>query len=411
MDEQIILDEINAVNSLEESSDPPTIDQFREYSDYSFRDVKKCFDNWTHAVKEAGLEPRRRSTTKKELLEEIERLSEEHRDGKPPREKDVKKHSKFSIRPFYTKFDTWNKSLEESNIDSFNDSGVVKEEELVQEIEDVFAEHGVLHGKEFIEKSQYSMGCYQRRWDTFGDAVREAGFTPKRERKTTEEDIVRDIRGVYNQKDKIPTLEEYLKNGNYSSDTVYRLLGGYNQALEKTGLSINFKSYNREELKSMINNFYSENNHAPTVSDMKEEYNVSEIVFRRVFGTFSEAVNECGYTPYHLLSGEEHFNWDGGHKGYYGPSWDSQRQRALERDNYSCQICDDTKEELGRKPSVHHITSTGYWNIEEEHETMNSLNNLITLCQKHHKILEGKFEARNYEEFKNLSKEYIEDEY
>jgi len=411
MDEKIILDEINAVNSLEGSSDPPTIDEFREYSEYSFNDVKKCFDNWTHAVKEAGLEPRRRFITKEELLEEIERLSEEHRDGKPPREKDVKKYSEFSMRPFYTKFDTWNKALEESSINSVNDSGVVQEKELIKEIEDVFEEYGVLNGEKFIEKSQYSMGCYQRRWGTFGDAVREAGFTPKRERKTTEEDIIRDVRSVYNKIDKNPTLQEYLENGNYSSDTIHRILGGYNQALQNSGLSTNLKSYNREELKSMINEFYSQESRAPTASEVKKKYDVSNIVFRRVFGTFSEAVKECGYTPYYLLSGQKHFNWDGGHKGYYGPSWLSQRKKAWERDDYSCQICGDGKEQLGRRPSVHHITSTGYWNIQEEHETMNSLNNLISLCQKHHKILEGKFEGKNYEEFQKLSKGYIENEY
>ena len=64
----------------------------------------------------------------------------------------------------------------------------------------------------------------------------------------------------------------------------------------------------------------------------------------------------------------------------YGVDWERQRQRALERDEYICQFdgCNVTD-----KLHVHHIKP---FRISED----NSLENLITLCPKHHKIVEQK---------------------
>ncbi|MGV9142231.1 MAG: HNH endonuclease [Promethearchaeota archaeon] len=45
--------------------------------------------------------------------------------------------------------------------------------------------------------------------------------------------------------------------------------------------------------------------------------------------------------------GPKHPNWKGG-KGatYYGPNWQEQRKKILERDNYTCQKCGKTNDEV-----------------------------------------------------------------
>jgi len=64
---------------------------------------------------------------------------------------------------------------------------------------------------------------------------------------------------------------------------------------------------------------------------------------------------------------------------YYGADWTKQRQLALERDGFMCQYegCNETK-----NLHVHHIVPH---RISED----NSLDNLITLCPKHHRIIES----------------------
>jgi len=65
----------------------------------------------------------------------------------------------------------------------------------------------------------------------------------------------------------------------------------------------------------------------------------------------------------------------------YGPSWESQRQAARERDNFTCQSCGMTKEEhleqYKVRPHVHHISP---WHQFDDHEERNRLQNLIVLC-------------------------------
>ena len=65
-------------------------------------------------------------------------------------------------------------------------------------------------------------------------------------------------------------------------------------------------------------------------------------------------------------------SWKGGPIPY-GPLWSIQRDRARNRDNYTCQRCGITEEEMGGGLSVHHIVS-----FRECSD--NTLENLICLC-------------------------------
>lgn len=92
-----------------------------------------------------------------------------------------------------------------------------------------------------------------------------------------------------------------------------------------------------------------------------------------------------------VMRGEENPRWKGGYEPYYGPNWYTQRERALARDEFSCRICGKTEEEIGRSPDVHHIQRFGDFaeGSSPIYEQANRLSNLVTLCPKHHRKLEG----------------------
>jgi 5-methylcytosine-specific restriction endonuclease McrA len=76
-------------------------------------------------------------------------------------------------------------------------------------------------------------------------------------------------------------------------------------------------------------------------------------------------------------SGENHYNWQNG-KSFesYGLEFnDNLRRQIRSRDNYTCQKCGATQEELGRKLDVHHI---------DYDKTNNNSENLICLCNVCH---------------------------
>lgn len=79
--------------------------------------------------------------------------------------------------------------------------------------------------------------------------------------------------------------------------------------------------------------------------------------------------------------------WQGGKVYYYGGSWDRQRNKARERDNYTCQRCGVTEIEIGRELDVHHKIKFRLFGVDR-HEEANNLSNLICLCNPCHTIVE-----------------------
>lgn len=74
---------------------------------------------------------------------------------------------------------------------------------------------------------------------------------------------------------------------------------------------------------------------------------------------------------------------------WYRGSWCSQRQKALERDDYQCTVCgisdEEHKRQFGRSLDVHHIVPIrlfAIWDVpvDDAHD----LTNLQTVCRTHH---------------------------
>jgi len=88
------------------------------------------------------------------------------------------------------------------------------------------------------------------------------------------------------------------------------------------------------------------------------------------------------------IVGPKHPNWMENPKQElnYGFNWAIMRRKALERDGYKCVICKEGKEKLGQNPDVHHIKPIREFDNPKD---ANFLDNLVSLCRKHHKMLEG----------------------
>jgi len=91
-------------------------------------------------------------------------------------------------------------------------------------------------------------------------------------------------------------------------------------------------------------------------------------------------------------SGENSQTWKGGWEGYYGPSWQPQRRRTLERDGRKCRVCglldSEHHDQHGQGLHVHHIRPFREFG-KDRHEEANALENLITLCRSCHRRWEG----------------------
>lgn len=89
-----------------------------------------------------------------------------------------------------------------------------------------------------------------------------------------------------------------------------------------------------------------------------------------------------------IFAGDGNPVWRGGRVDNYGPNWEEQRERALERDGHTCQECGMHADDMDRSPDVHHKKRLGWFKEEydapEWYEKGNRLENLITLCVSCH---------------------------
>jgi 5-methylcytosine-specific restriction endonuclease McrA len=90
------------------------------------------------------------------------------------------------------------------------------------------------------------------------------------------------------------------------------------------------------------------------------------------------------------LRGEDHPAWKGGWEEYYGPHWEEQRQKCLERDEYECRACGMSQaehhEQFGTGLNVHHVIPHREF---ESTEAANDVGNLVAACSSCHSRYEG----------------------
>jgi 5-methylcytosine-specific restriction endonuclease McrA len=85
--------------------------------------------------------------------------------------------------------------------------------------------------------------------------------------------------------------------------------------------------------------------------------------------------------------GEGHPRWEPDYPTRYGEGWYRVKRQALERDNYECQDCGKTREEIGRNPDVHHMKPVRSFDEESD---AHYLENVISVCVQCHKDRERK---------------------
>lgn len=83
---------------------------------------------------------------------------------------------------------------------------------------------------------------------------------------------------------------------------------------------------------------------------------------------------------------EGHPNWKGGDI-YYGGPWWSVRKEALLRDQYRCQQCFSSENQINRCPDVHHIVPV---RVFDNPDDAHVVGNLICLCPQCHRAVEEK---------------------
>lgn len=224
--------------------------------------------------------------------------------------------------------------------------------------------------------------CTRECWRSSKEGVYEENI--QREQ-VSRSDLAEDLTSVHDELGRTPTKDDMREHGKHSPATARRKFGTWNSFLEECGLLPDW--YDTETLGKL---YVDEHKSIEKVAD---ELGCSQwAVWNQLHQSNIEVRSR---TDREVPSGPDHPHWKGGRCDYYGPNWDTQREKALERDDRHCQRCGISSEEHIRSNNVgldvHHIiprrefTSDGIL----DYESANDLDNLVTLCRSCHRKWEG----------------------
>lgn len=91
---------------------------------------------------------------------------------------------------------------------------------------------------EVKHKTNLSQSAYYNKYDSFNDALREAGLEPRREHNIPKFNLLNEIERLATG-DKPPTAREMDKRGNYAASTLISRFGKWNKAVEAAGYEPN----------------------------------------------------------------------------------------------------------------------------------------------------------------------------
>jgi hypothetical protein len=251
------------------------------------------------------------------------------------------------------------------------------------------------------EVGAYSAGTYKNRFGSWAKALQTAGCEPVNQHRVSKDALLDEIRRLATENGTPPTAAEMRSEGNFTVTIAQNRFGSWNEALEAAGYDPNNRyRISDAELLEEIHRLVDELGKAPTAQEMKSHGEFSHRPYFKRWDGWQAAIRAAGYEPVGRPSGPDNNNWKE-EPAYewreYGDNWDEQRQKALERDNYICQTpgCKRTqethREEFTGGLHVHHIQPLSAFAADESgvnFERANRLENLVTVCVKHHHLWE-----------------------
>ncbi|AQL44476.1 hypothetical protein BV210_04915 [Halorientalis sp. IM1011] len=233
-------------------------------------------------------------------------------------------------------------------------------------------------------------------WNTGLDAAR---LSTTKSTKVTPQEVITAIQALADDLGRPPTAYEMDDLGEHATKVAQQRFGSWNAALQEAGFDPHKRrNIPEEELLKELTQLCDDLGHVPSTVEMREHGENTIYPYIRRYGSWKQAVEAAGMEYRGYPSGPDHPTWKGGYGDIsYGPNWYKQRKRALERDGFECQMPDcsidrETHRELwDRDLNVHHITPLDTFIDADgvlDYERSNRLENLVTLCRRHHMLWE-----------------------
>lgn len=241
--EERLLDDLKAF--ADELGEPPSKATMRESGPHSPSTYVERFGSWTDALRRVDLTPDAETTPvpESDLLEDLRRVAAEL--GRRPTSAEIDERAGYSSSTYYRRFESLQAALEAAGVtDEYEAPSAehLSDEQLLDEIgrmADVLGRPPT-YG-EMDELGAHSPSTYRRRFGSWREAVREAGFSTDplsggAKRRIPERELLGELRRLADEYGRTPTYEELQADGQYAGATYLSRFGSWNEALEAAGL-------------------------------------------------------------------------------------------------------------------------------------------------------------------------------
>lgn len=176
-----IIESIQEISERKLDGKTPTLDEFREYSEFNYKNVEYTYGSWSKTLIEAGFEPHcYRNLSKEEIEEGLIELSEEK--GRAPTRAEVDDELPWSSSLYHKRYGSFTDAVrditeydpENRNMDY---NWEIPDECLLFEIECLKDRLGRVPSKNDMNThGVYSVMPYRSRFGSYGNAVEKVGF-------------------------------------------------------------------------------------------------------------------------------------------------------------------------------------------------------------------------------------------
>jgi hypothetical protein len=247
-----------------------------------------------------------------ELIQSIKSLADDL--GGTPSQDQYEQEGKASASTLAARFGSFNEAMEAAGLDTTAPGGGDKYTDirLKQDIRRVADELG--HPPSIAEYNRDGIATddtLNRRFGSYSEAIREAGFEPipngGKEEQFTDNELIQDINRVAELVGRSPTHSEYDTYGEAHSSTLHKRFGGYKKAISAAGFEPipnggKEEQFTDSELIQQLRWVADQVEGPPTIDDFNELADVSASTIQNRFGSWREGQRTAGVGTYTQLT-------------------------------------------------------------------------------------------------------------
>jgi len=276
----------------------PKFSDMLEHTNKTQNDFEDVFGGWSFALEEAGLSTHRRvQYDKQDVVDDLKRVAEEL--GRTPSQNEMDEFGKFGKSTYCRVFGAWNEIIREAGLE-LNQRRGIKREELLNEIEETHKELGRVPKQSDLKSNsgKFSVNVYRRVFGSWNNALREARLDVNAEYDLDNEKLLDEIHRLADELGETPRYDDMSSRGRYSSTLYERRFGSWNNALREAELEPRkvFK-IDEDKLLPEIKRLKDELGRTPTQFDLEKHGEFGVDPYKRVFGTWNNALSEAGFDP------------------------------------------------------------------------------------------------------------------